>query len=218
MRRWTSNMKSCFVLLALWAGSTRVLSVQLVAGDCKSALDQHHAILTIPGDNTGHCSGLLLNKGWIITAAQCNMTDLEVILGQSSKKNGERFKIQQIKVFRDSKGAHDLMLLKVDENAASKFPAVRLPDHNTCKPPANKAAVQLFGWTGEAFSFKHNTTLPPLLQCGTVTVAECGSMSRYGDHLREKMKAYSYQTLLCASHPTDACDYTTAHMSGQTLN
>ena len=82
------------------------------------------------------------------------VSDLEVILGQSAQKTGERRKIQQKIVFKDSQGSHDLMLLKVDGKASDKFPMARLPDRNTCKPPAAKTAVQFFGWTGATFHFK----------------------------------------------------------------
>ncbi|XP_049336473.1 kallikrein-7-like [Astyanax mexicanus] len=193
-------MKMCVVLFTLWA----VVSIRSVWGDCKADLKNHHVILTIPGDNVGHCSGVLLSKDWIISAAQCKEKNLEVIIDHSPQKTGDRRKIQKTEIFKNSKGEHDIMLLKIDKEAPATLPRVALPDLKTCKAPANQAAVQFFAWTGASFNFTLNRVVPEKLQCGSVKVADCGSSSRYKDD--EEMKVYGHQSLLCTKHPSDACD------------
>ncbi|KAG9276844.1 hypothetical protein AMEX_G9207, partial [Astyanax mexicanus] len=116
-------------------------------------------VLTIPGDNVGHCSGVLLSKDWIISAAQCKEKNLEVIIGRSPPKTGDRRKIQKTEIFKNSKGEHDIMLLKIDKEAPATLPRVALPDLKTCKAPANQAAVQFFAWTGASFNFTLSAAL-----------------------------------------------------------
>ncbi|XP_032068832.1 cationic trypsin-3-like [Thamnophis elegans] len=124
------------------------------------------------------CGGTIINNQWIVSAAHCNRSRIQVRLGEHSltKDDGSEQHIDPIKIilhpkFNRRTFDNDIMLIKLSKPASlnSHVSAIRLP--SSC--PSTGAICLVSGWGNILSSGKHN---PDLLQCLNIPVlsqSEC---------------------------------------------
>ncbi|XP_026543072.1 cationic trypsin-3-like [Notechis scutatus] len=118
------------------------------------------------------CGGSIINSQWIVSAAHCYKSRIQVRLGEHSltKNDGSEQYIDSVKVIRHPKYNsrtldNDIMLIKLSKAATlnSRVSAVRLP--SSC--PSSGAQCLVSGWGNTLSS---GTRYPDLLQCLSIPV------------------------------------------------
>ncbi|XP_068575326.1 trypsin I-P1-like isoform X1 [Cebidichthys violaceus] len=193
------------LLLLLWAGVTvgRVVDLQkrIIGGrDCTNTERGYHVFLKINGEP--FCSGSLISKDWILTAAHCwePEENIKAVFGRDPNSKNE-VAISDHKIFedKDAQGknrSHDIMLLKLTKPATIKH--VPLPD---CKhQPKKDDEVQIAGYKSSALPGHYNDDslidFSKPLQCAKSKVVDCGVFCP------PKNSTYVYPHLLCFQDAT----------------
>uniref|UniRef100_A0A8C6XQC9 Peptidase S1 domain-containing protein n=1 Tax=Naja naja TaxID=35670 RepID=A0A8C6XQC9_NAJNA len=135
---------------------------------------QKHSVPYQVSLNTGYhlCGGSIINSQWIVSAAHCYRSRIQVRLGEHSltKNDGSEQYIDSIKVIRHPKYNsrtldNDIMLIKLSKAASlnSRVSTVRLP--SSC--PSTGAICLVSGWGNTLSNGIYN---PDLLQCLSIPV------------------------------------------------
>ncbi|XP_054567120.1 kallikrein-7-like [Eptesicus fuscus] len=100
-------------------------------------------------NNTLQCSGVLINKWWVLTVAHCHQSDYIVQMGSDRLAGGCACKIRATKSFvhpqyNNVTDDHDIMLVKLCREArlSYKIKTINLP--SSCKDPGTSCTVS--GW------------------------------------------------------------------------
>ncbi|XP_070794561.1 cationic trypsin-3-like [Pituophis catenifer annectens] len=118
------------------------------------------------------CGGSIINNQWIVSAAHCSMSRIQVRLGEHSltKYDGSEQHIDAAKIILHPKYNpqtldNDIMLIKLSKPASlnSRVSAIRLP--SSC--PSTGAKCLVSGWGNTLSS---GVRYPDLLQCLNVPV------------------------------------------------
>ncbi|XP_063149122.1 trypsin I-P1-like [Candoia aspera] len=143
---------------------------------------QKHSVPYQVSLNSGYhfCGGAILNNQWIVSAAHCYKSRIQVRLGEHSlsKNDGSEQYINSVKVIRHPRYNsqnmdNDIMLIKLSKPASlnSRVSAVPLP--SSC--PSNGARCLISGWGNTLSS---GTNMPDLLQCLNAPVLSQSQCSR----------------------------------------
>ncbi|KAL7988499.1 hypothetical protein Chor_007418 [Crotalus horridus] len=143
---------------------------------------QKHSVPYQASLNSGYhfCGGSIIKNQWIVSAAHCYKSRIQVRLGEHSltKNDGSEQYIDSVKVIRhpsyNSRTLdNDIMLIKLSKPASlnSRVSAVSLP--NSCAASGAKCLIS--GWGNTLSS---GSSYPDLLQCLTAPILSQSQCSR----------------------------------------
>ncbi|XP_007434943.1 trypsin I-P38-like [Python bivittatus] len=147
--------------------------------------------------NSGYhfCGGSIINSQWIVSAAHCYKSRVQVRLGEHSlaQNDGSEQYINSVKVIRHPSYNsqtlnNDIMLIKLSKPASlnSRVSAVRLP--SSC--PSTGTTCLISGWGNTVSSGTNN---PDLLQCLNAPVLSQSQCSKaYPGKITNNMLCIGY--------------------------
>uniref|UniRef100_A0A1W7RCX8 Snake venom serine protease n=1 Tax=Agkistrodon contortrix contortrix TaxID=8713 RepID=A0A1W7RCX8_AGKCO len=152
-------------------------SSELVIGGCPCNINEHRFLVTLHDAWSGRflCGGTLINQEWVLTAAHCDTSFIDIYLGvhnQSVEFDDEQSRSPKNKYFfpcskNFTKWDKDIMLIRLDSpvRKSAHITPLSLPSN----PPSLGSVCRIMGW-GAITS--PDETFPDVPHCANINILD----------------------------------------------
>nr|Q9DF66.1 RecName: Full=Snake venom serine protease 3; Short=SP3; Short=SVSP; Flags: Precursor [Protobothrops jerdonii]AAG10790.1 serine proteinase 3 precursor [Protobothrops jerdonii] len=166
-------------------------SSELIIGGHPCNINEHRSLVVLFNSSGLLCSGTLINKEWVLTAAHCDSNNFQLLFGVHSKKvlnEDEQTRDPKEKFIcpnkkKDDEKDKDIMLIRLDSSVSNSehIAPLSLPS----SPPSVGSACRVMGW-GKTIPTKD--TYPDVPHCANINILDHAVCRAAYSNLLEKSK------------------------------